>query len=136
MLAARFKPERVRELAEAGKYDDDAWREMAELGWAGIFIEESHGGQGLGIVELVILMEELGYALAPVPFLSNAAAGLALQLAGSDEQKERWLPGIASGEARGTVGLVRDGEARLVPDAEGAEVIVLISPDGAGSVVE
>ena len=47
---------------------------MSELGWAGIFIEEDHGGQGLGIVELVILMEELGYALAPVPFLSNAAA--------------------------------------------------------------
>jgi alkylation response protein AidB-like acyl-CoA dehydrogenase len=136
MLAARFKPERVRELAEAGEYDDAAWNEMSELGWAGIFIDEEHGGQGLGIVELVILMEELGYALAPVPFLSNAAAGLALQLAGSDEQKERWLPGIASGETRGTVGLLRDGEARLVPDADSAEVIVLIAPDGATQVVE
>ena len=135
MLAARFKPERVRELAEAGSYDDDAWKEMSELGWAGIFIDEEHGGQGLGIVELVILMEELGYALAPVPFLSNAAAGLALQLAGTDEQRERWLPGIASGEARGTVGLLRDGEARLVPDADAAEVIVLIAPGGSTSVV-
>ena len=106
MLAARFKSDRVRELAEAERYDDDAWKEMCELGWAGIFIDEEHGGQGLGIVELVILMEELGYALAPVPFLSNAAAGLALQFAGTDEQKERWLPGIASGEARGTVGMV------------------------------
>jgi alkylation response protein AidB-like acyl-CoA dehydrogenase len=136
MLAARFKPERVRELVEAGEHDGEAWKEMAELGWAGIFIDEDHGGQGLGIVELVILMEELGYALAPVPFLSNAAAGLALQHAGSDEQRERWLPGIASGEARGTVGLVRDGEARLVPDADSAEVIVLISPEGSGTVVE
>jgi alkylation response protein AidB-like acyl-CoA dehydrogenase len=136
LLAARFKPERVRELAEAQKYDDDAWKEMCELGWAGIFIEEEHGGQGLGIVELVIVMEELGYALAPVPFLSNAAAGLALQLAGTDEQKERWLPGIASGKARGTVGVMRDGEARLVPDADSAEVIVLISSDGTTSVVE
>ncbi len=136
MLAARFKPEHVRELAEAGSYDDDAWKEMCELGWAGIFIEEDHGGQGLGIVELVILMEELGYALAPVPLLSNAAAGLALQFAGTDEQKERWLPGIASGEARGTVGILRDGEARLVPDADSAEVIVLIAPDGSTSVVE
>ena len=136
LLAARFKPERVRELAEVGAYDDDAWREMSELGWAGIFIDEEHGGQGLGIVELVILMEELGYALAPVPFLSNAAAGLALQLAGTDEQKERWLPGIASGEARGTVGVLRDGEARLVPDADSAEVIVLIGLDGATTVVE
>ena len=136
MLAARFKPERVRELAESGSYDDDARKEMAELGWAGIFIDEDHGGQGLGIVELVILMEELGYALAPVPFLSNAAAGLALQFAGTDEQKERWLPGIASGEARGTVGMLREGEARLVPDADSAEVIVLIGSDGATSVVE
>jgi alkylation response protein AidB-like acyl-CoA dehydrogenase len=136
LLAARFKPERVRELAEAGDYDDAAWKEMCELGWAGIFIDEQHGGQGLGIVELVILMEELGYALAPVPFLSNAAAGLALQVAGSDEQKERWLPGIASGEARGTVGVLKDGEARLVPDADSAEVIVLIAPGGATQVVE
>jgi alkylation response protein AidB-like acyl-CoA dehydrogenase len=136
LLAARFKPERVRELAEAGSYDEDVWKEMSELGWAGIFIDEDHGGQGLGIVELVILMEELGYALAPVPFLSNAAAGLALQFAGTDAQKERWLPGIASGEARGTVGVLRDGEARLVPDADSAEVIVLISPDGSTAVVE
>src|SRR5829696_6553700 len=119
LLAARFRPERVRELAEAGRYDDDAWKEMSELGWAGIFIDE-----------------ELGYALAPVPFLSNAAAGIALQFAGTDEQKERWLPGIASGEARGTVGVLRNGEARLVPDADSAEVIVLIAADGSSSVVE
>jgi alkylation response protein AidB-like acyl-CoA dehydrogenase len=136
MLAARFKPERVRELAEADEHDEGAWKEMAELGWPGIFIDEEHGGQGLGIVELAILMEELGYALAPVPFLSNAAAGLVLQHAGSDEQKERWLPGIASGEARGTVGIAHDGEARLVPDAASAELIVLLSLDGSASVLE
>jgi alkylation response protein AidB-like acyl-CoA dehydrogenase len=141
-LASRFKPEKVRELAESALqgdpagaalrgYDDDAWKEICELGWAGIFIDEEHGGQGLGMVELAILMEELGYALAPLPFLSNAAAGLALQFAGTDEQKRRWLPGIAAGEARGTVGLARsNGEARLVPDAEGAEVIVLLTADG------
>src|SRR3954447_446164 len=136
LLAARFKPERVRELAEAERYDDDAWKEMCELGWAGIFIDEDHGGQGLGIVELVILMEELGFALAPVPFLSNAAAGLALQFAGTDEQKERWLPGIASGEARGTVGMVRDGEARLGPDSAPAAVIVLTGFDAPANVLE
>jgi alkylation response protein AidB-like acyl-CoA dehydrogenase len=136
LLGARFKPERVRQLSESGSYDDDAWKEMCELGWAGIFIDEEHGGQGLGIVELAILMEELGYALAPVPFLSNAAAGLALQFGGTDEQKQRWLPGIASGEARGTVGVVRDGEARLVPDADSADVIVLIGSDGSTAVVE
>jgi alkylation response protein AidB-like acyl-CoA dehydrogenase len=132
LLAERFKSEKVRELAEAGRYEDEAWKEVCELGWAGIFIGEQHGGQGLGSVELAILMEELGYALAPLPFLSNAAAGLMLQYAGSDEQKSRWLPGIASGEARGTVGLVRaGGEAQLVPDADGAELIVLLGTDGA-----
>jgi alkylation response protein AidB-like acyl-CoA dehydrogenase len=134
-LSARFKPEHVRELAESKTYDDEAWKEMCELGWAGIFIGEEHGGQELGTVELIILMEELGHALAPVPFLSTAAAGLALQFAGSDEQKARWLPGLASGELRGTVGHWRDGEARLVPDADSADLIVLAG-SGQGFVVE
>ena len=130
LLAERFKAEKVRELAESASYDDDAWKEICELGWAGIFVDEEHGGQGLGTVELAILMEELGYSLAPLPFLSNAAAGLMLQHAGTDEQKKRWLPGIASGEARGTVGVAgANGEAKLVPDADGAEVIVLLTPE-------
>ena len=134
-LASRFRPETVRRLAEAGEYDDGLWQEMAELGWAGIFIDEAHGGQGLGVVELVIVMEELGYALAPSPFFSNAAAGLAIQHAGSDEQKERWLPGIASGQERGTVGVVANGAPPLVPDADSAAVIVLLDGES-GTVVD
>ncbi|HEY7633684.1 MAG TPA: acyl-CoA dehydrogenase family protein [Thermoleophilaceae bacterium] len=134
-LASRFKPEKRRELAEAGTYDDSLWGEIAELGWAGIFIDEEHGGQGLGVIELVILQEELGFALAPTPFFSNAAAGFLIQQAGSDEQKQRLLPGIASGEARGTVGVVSNGEAPLVPDADSASVIVLVDGDSA-TVVE
>ncbi|MEJ7750169.1 MAG: acyl-CoA dehydrogenase family protein [Thermoleophilaceae bacterium] len=135
LLAQRFKPEAVRELAEAGRYEDANWTELSELGWPGIFIDEEHGGQGLGTVELAILQEELGYALAPTPFLSNAAAGLALTHSGTEELRERWLPGIASGEARGTVGVLRDGRAALVPDAESAGVIVLFD-GGSGSVHE
>jgi alkylation response protein AidB-like acyl-CoA dehydrogenase len=131
LLAKRFKPDVVRELAEGQRYDDAHWTELAELGWPGIFIEEEHGGQGLGTVELVILMEELGYTLAPVPFLSNAAAGLAIQHAGSDEQKATWLEGIASGDARGTVGTLRNGVAALVPDADSAKVIVFLDGDEA-----
>jgi alkylation response protein AidB-like acyl-CoA dehydrogenase len=131
-LASRFKPEKVRALAESGEYDDGLWSEMAELGWPGIFVAEEHGGQDLGVVELVILMEELGYVAAPSPFGSNAAAGLMLQFAGSPEQQARWLPGVASGEARGTVGVVgRGGAAPLVPDAELASFIVLVSDGGA-----
>ncbi len=134
-LAARFTNDRLRELAEGGTYDDSVWKELCDLGWPGIFVSEERGGQGLGVVELVIIMEELGYALAPVPFLSTVAAGLALQTAGSDEQQERWLSGIANGEVRATVGVASNGEARLVPDAEGADVIVLLDRDG-GRVLE
>jgi alkylation response protein AidB-like acyl-CoA dehydrogenase len=135
LLGDRFKPDTVRELAEGERYDDAHWREIAELGWAGIFVDERHGGQGLGTVELAILAEELGYAVAPVPFLANAAAGLALQHSGSDAQRDRWLSGIASGETRGAAGLARDGVAPLVPDADSAGVIVLLDRDG-GVVLE
>jgi alkylation response protein AidB-like acyl-CoA dehydrogenase len=122
LLANRFKLERLRELAEARVYPDAAWSEVCELGWPGIFIAEEHGGQGLGVLELVILLEELGYVLAPLPFLSNAAAGLIVQDAGATER----LPGVASGEQRGTVGVVKDGRAALVPDAAEADFIVLL----------
>jgi alkylation response protein AidB-like acyl-CoA dehydrogenase len=129
-LASRFPPEKVRELAESGSYDDSLWKEISELGWPGIAIPEEHGGQGLGMVELAILCEELGYACAPTPFLSNAAAGLVLLEAGSDEQRERWLPGIASGETIAASEATRNGGA-LVPDAQVAAVLVLAEGDGA-----
>jgi alkylation response protein AidB-like acyl-CoA dehydrogenase len=123
--ASRFKPDKVRELAESKSYDDALWKELSELGWAGIAISEENGGQGLGMVELAILCEELGYACAPTPFLSNACAGLALEWAGSDEQKSQYLEGIATGEARGAV-----GTSEVFVDAEGAAVAVALD-DGA-----
>src|SRR4051794_12070138 len=101
-LAARFKPEKLRELAEAGRYDDGIWAEMCELGWPGIFIGEEYGGQELGVLELGILSEELGYALAPSPFLSNAAAGPVIQNAAPHGQKQRRLPRTAPRGPRGT----------------------------------
>src|SRR5215213_2585292 len=110
MLAKRSPREKGREAAESRTYDDALWNEIRELGWPGIAIGEEHGGQGLGMVELVILCEELGYACAPAPFLSNAIAGLVIDAAGTDEQRGRWLPGIASGEARGS--LATTGEDR------------------------
>src|SRR3954449_6753319 len=124
MLAKRSPMAKVREAAESGSYDDALWNELRELGWPGIAISEEYGGQGLGLVELVILCEELGYACAATPFLSNASAGLFIQHAGSDEQRERWLSGIASGEGRGAAAFEpRSNE--LVPDADGAAVLVL-----------
>jgi len=75
-LASRFKPDKVRELAESDNpYDEGLWGEICGLGWPGIAISEEHGGQGLGTVEAVILAEEMGYALAPSPWISNVCAG-------------------------------------------------------------
>ena len=124
-IASRFKPEKVRELAESeSPYDDALWKEMCELGWPGIAIAEEHGGQGLGVVELVILQEELGYACAPSPMISNAFAGALIQEAGSDEQRAAWLPGIASGEHRAAAAFTPEEEP-VVGAAAGAEIFVL-----------
>jgi alkylation response protein AidB-like acyl-CoA dehydrogenase len=133
-LGSRFSPEKMRELAEKGAYDDDLWKQICELGWPGIAISEEHGGQGLGVVELAILCEELGYACAPAPFLSNAIAGLFVEHAGSDEQRSSRLEGIASGEARGAVATTQD-DPQLVIDAEGAAVLVLDDGDDAAKLV-
>jgi alkylation response protein AidB-like acyl-CoA dehydrogenase len=122
LLANRATFAKVREAAEAGTYDDALARELGELGWPGIAVSEEHGGQGLGIVELAILLEELGYACAPVPFLGSALAALAIEHAGSPDQQQRWLPGLASGELRGALGAA-DG---LIPDAPGADVVVVV----------
>ena len=124
LLANRSTMAKVREAAEAGTYDDGLGRELGELGWPGIAVGEEHGGQGLGIVELAVLLEELGYACAPVPILGTALAALAIEHAGSPEQQERWLPGLASGELRGALGTA-DG---LIPDAPGADVVVVVDP--------
>ena len=134
-LASRFKLEKVRQLAEKGEYDDGLWGQIAELGWPGIFIDDANGGQELGVLELSIIQEELGYACAPTPFFSNAAAGLLVKHAGSSEQQERLLPGVASGEARGTAGVVVDGVAPLVPDADSASFIALFE-NGSATVIE
>jgi alkylation response protein AidB-like acyl-CoA dehydrogenase len=131
MLAKRSPMAKVREAAESRSYDEALWSEIRELGWPGIAIAEDHGGQGLGMVELVILCEELGYACAPTPFLSNAVAGLILAHGGSDAQGERWLPGVASGEGRGASELTDPGDDPIVADAEGAAFMVLSDGDGA-----
>src|SRR5205809_5279043 len=95
LLEARSPMARVRELAEAGDRDDALWAELCELGWPGIAIHEEHGGQGLGMVELVLLLEELGYACAVTPMLGTVIAAQAVAHAGSPAQHERWLPGLA-----------------------------------------
>src|SRR4051794_22682301 len=130
-LASRFKPERVRELAEARSYDDGLWKEMSELGWPGIAITEEHDGHGLGMVGLAVLLEETGYACAPSPLLGSAGAALAISAAGSDEQRAEWLPKLASGEAIGSFGRFADGESTLFCDLPAADVAVTFDGEGA-----
>src|SRR3954464_7234342 len=104
LLADRASPEKMREHAEAGRHDEALWKELAELGWPGIAVAEQHGGQGLGAVELAILCEELGRSVEPVPFLPTVLAATLIEHAGSDDQRSRWLPGLAGGELSGAAG--------------------------------
>ena len=131
LLTARSPLSKVREAAEAGAYDRELWQEIVGLGWPGIAVAERYGGQELGAVELAVLLEELGYACAATPFLSTAVAAAAIQAAGSDEQRERWLPGLASGELTAGVGW-----ADLAADAEGAAVVVLLDGQEARLVAD
>ncbi len=125
LLADRARPERVRSCAEEGRLDESLWSELCSLGWPGIAIAEEYGGQGLGLVELAILCEELGRTVAPVALLPTVLAALVIEQAGSAEQRERWLPGLASGQSLGALGVERDGIGELVLGAPEAEVLVL-----------
>jgi alkylation response protein AidB-like acyl-CoA dehydrogenase len=159
-LASRFKSERIREIAasESG-FDENGWKEMAELGWAGLALPEEWGGQGLGTVDLAVLFEEMGYAMAPSPLFSSTIVGLALTHGGSDEQRERYLRPLAAGELRGTPalldagssaepmvfsmesggdgdGVVLSGEKVLVMDAASADFFLVATADGRRHIVE
>lgn len=131
LLATRAAPDRVRKHAEAGGPDEALWRELGELGWPGIAISERYGGQGLGRVELGILCEELGRVVAPVPFLPTVLAATLIEHAGSEEQRERLLPALASGAQGAALGVARDGRAQLVIGAGEAHLLVLLEDDGA-----
>jgi alkylation response protein AidB-like acyl-CoA dehydrogenase len=126
LLAARSPFAKVREAADSGSYDPRLWSELVELGWPAIAVAEQYGGQGMGAVELAVLLEELGYACAATPLLSSATAAAVIQAAGTDAQRERWLPSLASGET--TAGL---GIRELAADAADAAVILLLDGDDA-----
>jgi alkylation response protein AidB-like acyl-CoA dehydrogenase len=130
-LASRFTPAKVRELAESRTYDDGLWNEISELGWPGIAIAEEDGGQGLGMVELTVLLEEIGIACAPTPLLGSAGAALVISAAGSDEQRAEWLPNLASGEATGSFGGFAEGQSTLFCDLPTADVVVTFDGEGA-----
>jgi alkylation response protein AidB-like acyl-CoA dehydrogenase len=79
------------------------WKEMAQLGWLGLSLPEAYGGSGLGMVETAILLEELGRAAYPGPYFPTVLAAAAVEAAGTDAQKKRWLSAIATGDARATL---------------------------------
>ena len=132
LLATRSPFTKVREAAESGSYDESLWQELVGLGWPGIAVSEEFGGQGLGAVELAVLLEELGYACAATPFLSTATAAAVIDAVGSPEQRSRWLPGLVAGELSAGV-----GTRELVADGEGAAVVVLLdAEDGEAQLLE
>jgi alkylation response protein AidB-like acyl-CoA dehydrogenase len=135
LLGERSRLERVREHAEAGRTDEALWRELCELGWPGIAVTEEHGGQGLGRIELSILCEELGRAVAAVPFLGSVLASTLIEHAGSRAQRERWLASLASGEVTGALGVAQNGVAELVIGGAQADVIVLVEEDRSGRLL-
>ena len=93
-----------RSMLESGHdYSQVLWKGAAGLGWLGTSVPEQYGGTGLGYLELAVIAEELGRALAPIPFASSVyLATEALLLAGTEEQKQRYLPRLAAGEIIGT----------------------------------
>jgi alkylation response protein AidB-like acyl-CoA dehydrogenase len=109
-LAERLSIAELRRRVDAGaRSDPGLWKEIAQLGWIGLVLPERFGGAGLGWLHLEILMEEMGRRLLPGPFLGALLAGVAIERAGSDAQRERWLPAIASGETIATLALAEPG---------------------------
>ena len=89
---------KLRDTKDATGFSPDLWRQMVDLGWAGIVIPEAYGGSGLGFTELGLVLEECGRTLAPQPLLSNAVLGAgAVLTGGSEAQKQALLPGVAAG---------------------------------------
>src|ERR1700686_2130658 len=122
-LAEKCPPKAVRTVLDGKQpYDRELWKGLADMGFLGVAIPEAFGGAGAGHLELCVIAEEMGRALAPVPFSSTVyLAAEALLLAGSDAQKQKWLPAIASGESIGTLALF-EGKGNLSP--QGIKLIV------------
>jgi acyl-CoA dehydrogenase len=144
-------PRRILETAEP--YAADLWRAIAELGWTGAAIPEEYSGVGLGRLAVCVLAEEIGRAVAPIPFSSSVyLATEAIMLFGSEHQKQTWLPKLAAGEIIGTFALAERpgssdpakltasiGSNRLtgtklaVPDGDIADIAIVAINGGSGA---
>ena len=106
-LANECPSTRVRELMEDETgFSPDLWKKMAEVGWLGLVLPEEYGGAGMNFRDLTILLEEMGRAVLPGPFISTLLlVGMPVQAYGTEEQKNDILPKIANGEAIFTLAL-------------------------------
>jgi len=145
----------VREMLDDDHGTTDAvWRGLAGLGVTGLLVPEDHGGAGMGMIDVGVVLEELGRALHPGPFLSSAVAAVSTVLAvGSSADRADLLPGLADGSTRGTLGLLEpdaravwrtpsvrcegdrlSGTKVMVPDAMAADIVLVSAAcdDGLG----
>lgn len=126
MLEVESPPQLARDMeSDPRGYSAELWTKMAALGWLGLAIPEQYGGQGLGLTYLGIVAEELGRAVAPVPFHSTMTAALAIVHDGSDEQRRSVLPRVSSGAATLTWAMTEE-DPRLCPEA----VMMAAAEDG------
>ena len=113
----------LRQVLDAGaRFDGGLWSTLGELGFLAAAIPEEYGGTGAGYLALCVIAEELGRAMAPVPFCSSICLGAELILAaGTEQQKAKYLPGLASGKSIACLA-VAEGPGRLGPKAVAAVV--------------
>ncbi len=129
----------ARELLDADEETRPPfWRELAELGWLGLHVDERHGGSGFGLPELVVVIDELGRAVAPGPFVPTVVVSAVLAATGTEEQKARLLPGLVDGTLTGAVGFGGSlavsggtvaGDAGVVLGVGLADVLLLAAGD-------
>ena len=120
-LDEHCKAATVRALWADPRGESEAmWKEMAQLGWLGLSLPEAFGGSDLGMVETALLLEEMGRASYPGPYLPTLLVATAINQAGTDAQKERWLPAVCAGGVHATAALL-DGELSWAPEAIAAQ---------------
>ncbi|UCG84449.1 MAG: acyl-CoA/acyl-ACP dehydrogenase [Dehalococcoidia bacterium] len=122
----------VREMEKDEKgYSPEMWKKMADLGWMGLVFPEEYGGNGLSILDFAVLLEEMGRAIVPGPFLSTVVCGgLTILRWGSEEQKKELLPKISAGELILALALTEPSASY-----DAADIAVSAVPDGDDFVI-
>jgi len=156
-LTRESTPRAVRtQMEDPRGFSDATWQQMSEMGLPGLAIDPGYGGQGLGMVELALVLDEMGRAAYPGPFFATTVlAASAIIAGGQPNQMARYLPDIAQGRTKATLALIEDalswspssvrmtaerrgdsfvlsGQKRFVPFAQAADLILVVARTGAG----